>query len=64
MKTFCLTQLQPSSDVPHPNIRFLGIDDIFLDSWDESKVMQRTIWNDPKTCSSGSPPDVIGCTMM
>jgi hypothetical protein len=49
METLCLTQLQPSSDVTHPNVHFLRGDDIFLDSWDEIDVVQPTTWNDPKT---------------
>jgi hypothetical protein len=49
METFRLTQLQPSSDVTHPNVCFLRSDDIFLDSWDASDVVQCTMWNDPKT---------------
>jgi hypothetical protein len=49
METFCFTQLHPSSDVTHPNIHFLHGVDIFLDSWVESEVVQRTMWNDPKT---------------
>jgi hypothetical protein len=48
-KHFCLTQFQPSSDVTHPNVHFLRDDDIFLNSWDESDVVQRTMRNDPKT---------------
>jgi hypothetical protein len=49
METFCFTQLQPSSDVPHPNVHFLHGNDTLLDSWDGSGVMQHTKWNDPKT---------------
>jgi hypothetical protein len=49
METLCLTQLQPSSDVTQPNVYFLRGDDILLDSWDESDVVQCTMWNGPKT---------------
>jgi hypothetical protein len=49
MGTCCLTQLHPSSDVAHPKIHFLRNDDIFLDSQDESEVVQHTTQNDPKT---------------
>jgi hypothetical protein len=39
----------PTEKKSRLNIRFLHDNDIFLDSWDESEVMQRTMWNDPKT---------------
>jgi hypothetical protein len=60
METSHFTQLQPSSYVTHPNARFLRGDDIFLDSWNESDVVQRTTWNDPKTWLLRITTDVTG----
>jgi hypothetical protein len=34
----CFTQLQPSSDVLHSNVRPLSADDIFFDGWNKCYV--------------------------
>jgi hypothetical protein len=38
-KTLYFTQLQPSSDVLHSNIRILSGDDIFFDGWNKGYVV-------------------------
>jgi hypothetical protein len=38
-ETLCFTQLQPSSDVLHSNIRLLSGDDIFFDGWNKGYVV-------------------------
>jgi hypothetical protein len=35
----CFTQLQPSSDVLHSNVRLLSGDDIFFDGWNKGYVV-------------------------
>jgi hypothetical protein len=39
LKTMCFTQLQPSSDVLHSNVRLLSGDDIFFDGWNKEYVV-------------------------
>jgi hypothetical protein len=34
-ETLCFTQLQPSLDVLHSDIRLLSSDDVFLDGWNK-----------------------------
>jgi hypothetical protein len=38
-KTLCFTQLQPSSDVLHSDVRVLSGDNIFLDVWNNGYVV-------------------------
>jgi hypothetical protein len=38
-KTLCFTQLQPSSDVVHSDVRLLSDDDIFFDGWNKGYVV-------------------------
>jgi hypothetical protein len=39
-ETLCCTQLQPSSEMPHPNVRLLSGDDILFDGWNKGYVEQ------------------------
>jgi hypothetical protein len=48
-KTLSLTQLQSSSDMTHSNARALSGDDLFLDGWNESYVVQSSVWNNSDT---------------
>jgi hypothetical protein len=36
-------------DMTHSNVYSLSDDDIFLDSWNESYVVQSTMWNNSNT---------------
>jgi hypothetical protein len=38
-ETLCFTQLQPSSDVLHYNVRLLSGDGVFFDSWNKGYVV-------------------------
>jgi hypothetical protein len=38
-ETLCFTQLQPSSDVLHFDVRLLNNDDVFLDGWNKDYVV-------------------------
>jgi hypothetical protein len=35
LETLCFTQLQPSSDVLHSDVRLLSGDDVFLNGWNK-----------------------------
>jgi hypothetical protein len=43
------SQLQSLVEMTHSNIRSLGYDDIFFDSWNKGYVVQYTIWNNSET---------------
>jgi hypothetical protein len=38
-ETLCFTQLQPSLDVLHSDVRLLSGDDVFLDGWNKGYVV-------------------------
>jgi hypothetical protein len=38
-ETLCFTQLQPSLDVLHSDVRLLSGDDIFLDVWNKGYIV-------------------------
>jgi hypothetical protein len=38
-ETLCFTQIQPSSDVLHSDVRLLRGDDVFLDGWNKGYVV-------------------------
>jgi hypothetical protein len=39
LKILCFTQLHPSSDVLHSDVRLLSGDDVFLDGWNKGYVV-------------------------
>jgi hypothetical protein len=38
-ETLCFTQIQPSSDVLHSDVRLLRGDDVFFDGWNKGYVV-------------------------
>jgi hypothetical protein len=42
-------RLHSLAEMTHSNIRSLSSDDVFLDSWNESYVVQFTMWNHSET---------------
>jgi hypothetical protein len=38
-ETLCFTQLQPSLEMPHSNVRLLSDDDILFDGWNKGYVI-------------------------
>jgi hypothetical protein len=40
-------------EVTHSNVRRLGWEDIFFDSWNKGYVVQSAMWNNSKTCLFG-----------
>jgi hypothetical protein len=44
-----ISQLHSSAEMTHSNVRSLSGNDVFLDSWNESYVVQSTLWNNPET---------------
>jgi hypothetical protein len=47
------SQLQSSVEMTHSNVRSLGSNDVFFDSWNESYVVQYAMWNNSKTSFFG-----------
>jgi hypothetical protein len=45
LEALSFSQLQSLVEMTHFNIRSLGCDDIFFDSWNKGYVVQSTMWN-------------------
>jgi hypothetical protein len=43
------SQHQSSAEMTHLNVRSLGSNDVFLDGWNESYVVQSAMWNNSET---------------
>jgi hypothetical protein len=63
MIAFHFTYPQSSSDVTHSNIYLLNSNDFIFNSWNESYIGQRAMWDDMRLSSSGPQHDVRDWTM-
>jgi hypothetical protein len=49
LEALSFSQLQSLVEMTHPNVRSLGGNEVFLDGWNESYVVQSTMWNNLET---------------
>jgi hypothetical protein len=42
------SQLSFSTEIAHSNVRSLGGDDVFFDSWNNGYIVQSAMWNNSK----------------